>query len=374
MEENAIDFKKLDNEIRYTDNGELVIPYHDVLKGEKDFVLASLEIIIGHLNRPLVKDRMVKYECSDLINLLDKGEEYYHTVVKEVLELKKLDKKSIIRRANQIRKNYHKRKISQSEKLIVRTIATSLLSEYALKTEFNRMDYGAMKVLAEFCHQVVNQGIKGKNNIDYAKVYVGNNDKLEAWAIYYDKNKKSKLQNDIVIMWEATDELYHNFKINNNELLGLSEESVRQIASAKSIANNYVYDDNGIFSYNSIAIIYLGVIEQELRNLIGLHNKEYSKNKMMWSHICEYLKNNKIEVLNQHNNLYNKMKSLHQIRNKVAHGTAISKKEYEMVNDFAIKEGFIKSISIAKVLYKNSTAKYSKESDKKLMVKLFMQK
>ncbi len=95
---------------------------------------------------------------------------------------------------------------------------------------------------------------------------------------------------------------------------------------------------------------------------------------MMWSHICEYLKNNKIEVLNQHNNLYNKMKSLHQIRNKVAHGTAISKKEYEMVNDFAIKEGFIKSISIAKVLYKNSTAKYSKESDKKLMVKLFMQK
>lgn len=164
----------------YTFNGRFNVPTHDSCKSIKDYAIAIFEQMIGYIDDK--RDDTIIEDCNYLLNLVEKGEEYYYTELKEILKLKRLNSSSIEEFIKEKRTHINDCKLSNSEKIIIYHVATSNLSEYFMQTDSNKLDYGAMRVLAELGQQALSSNISKDNVITGATIYV-DKDELKSWKL-----------------------------------------------------------------------------------------------------------------------------------------------------------------------------------------------
>ncbi|PRR79738.1 YecA family protein [Clostridium vincentii] len=339
------EFKK--NPYYKVENGS-VIPIHEALKSSRNFTLAILEQMIGFLSSSEVRDDLVNVNCNDLIKLVDMGDEYfYNTIIKEILEVNGHKQFSIDNYIRNRRASDLKDSLTNSEKIILNHVAINIISEYRLKSDFKKLDYGAMKVLTEFAHQIILKGIDENINISGVTIYI-DKDELKSWEIHVEDSlfQTIDVKKNIYLEWEPLSVIDNFNSINKTELCGLTSESQKKLATALTIEKLYGNDDNSIFSFSSLVIEYFGVVEKELGNIIRLHEKSPKPKRRMWNDLCNYFESHNIPQLSEKLPIYDILRALHPIRNKAAHGEFITKEDFDKVKSLTYSNRLIEFISL----------------------------
>lgn len=319
----------------YLDDKSGIIPRHNFITGLKNYVLATLEQLMGHLSRTTVNDDMIKFLCSSLYTVAQRGNERYFEVIQEVYEVTNFED-NIDVLIQRIKKNYKENILTDPENLVLSEIASMNYNEYLMKSDFQRCDYSAMLTMSRLAYQIILQGLdKYIKSID---VFVDTNGLLSSWQYSYAEHKTTH----IWIEWNALDKVDHYYSIYYTNCGGLSGNSMWDLASADSVDEQFNNDDGRkIVSYNMPFKQYCGVIEQEINEIIQLSNiKDKPTQHLMWFDMKKYVKENNIEFI-EGTFTFNKMlQDLYWARNLSSHGEKITKEQYDKLKYYKERQLF----------------------------------
>lgn len=333
------------------------IPSHDSAKGIRELCLAQLEQVSIYLRREHKKDSVIEIICRDLVELADAPESKFIMVWKEMLEIKGFSDQQIVHRVPQLRESARNgAKLSSQERVLLKQLMESNLDEYLMLTDMETADYGAMLVLTELCYRIIKEGIPANKKIDSITVYVGSGNQLDSWNIEY----KSELlvlnmvpeesENYIIIEWIPLDEFEHEYEGVVHKLHGLSDGSLKALATALYQERKLESTPRDRVSYNGLASYFTGILEQEFRALIAQNEEGKNVKRLMWKEICDYIKVNEIPYISDAIiNVHEKMLEIYPIRNKIAHGDQISLDEYLLVKKISLDLQLLEFISWAKI-------------------------
>ena len=319
----------------YLDDKSSIIPRHNFVTGLKNYVLATLEQLMGHLNRPSVNDDMIKFLCSSLYTVAQRGNERYFEVIQEVYEVTNFENNidALIKR---IKKNYQDNILTDPENLVLSEIVSMNYNEYLMKGDFQRCDYSAMLTLSRLAYQIILQGLD--KYIESIDIFADTNGLLSSWQYGYAEQKTEH----IWIEWNALDKVDHYYSIYHTNCGGLSENSMWDLASADSVDEQFDNDDGRkTVSYNMPFKQYCGVIEQEINEIIQLSDiKNKPKLHLMWNEMKKYVKENDIQFI-EGTFTFNKMlQDLHWPRNLSSHGQKITKEQYDKLKYYKDRQLF----------------------------------
>lgn len=153
----------------------------------------------------------------------------------------------------------------------------------------------------------------------------------------------------VFINWVDLNDMNHFNQIHSTSLLGLSKASKSTLTTAMAIERKFMDDDNDMFSYNSLAISYFGIVESELGLIIRRLDHTTKHKQLMWNDITQYCRNNFIPILSEKLPLYEVLKELRPIRNRVAHGGFIEKEEFKKIKQLTYSNQLIEFISWLKI-------------------------
>lgn len=319
----------------YLDDKSGIIPRHNFIMGLKNYVLATLEQLMGHLSRPTVNNDMIKFLCSSLYTVAQRGNERYFEVIQDVCEITTLENNSddLIQ---MVKKNYQDNILTDPESLVLSEIVSMNYNEYLVKGDFQRCDYSAMLTLSRLAYQIILQGLdKYIKSID---IFVDTDGFLASWQYGYAEQKIEH----IWIEWNALDKVDHYYSIYHTNCGGLSENSMWDLASADSVDEQFD-EANGrkTVSYNMPFKQYCGVIEQEINEIIQLSDvKNKPTQHLMWFDMKEYVKNNNIRFI-EGTFTFNKMlQDLYWPRNLSSHGEKITKEQYDKLKYYKDRQLF----------------------------------
>lgn len=310
----------------YLDDKSCIIPRHNFITGLKNYVLATLEQLMGHLSRTTINDDMIKFLCSSLYTVAQRGNERYFEVIQEVCEVTNFED-NIDALIQRIKENFKDNILTDPENLVLSEIASMNHNEYLMKSEFQRCDYSAMLTLSRLAYQIILQGLdKYIKSID---VYVDTNGLLSSWQYGYAEQKTEH----IWIEWNALDKVDHYYSIYHTNCGGLSENSMCDLASADSVDEQFNEDnERKTVSYNMPFKQYCGVIEQEINEIIQLSDVKIKPAKhLMWYDMKEYVKNNNIRFIEGTFKFNNMLQELYWPRNLSSHGEKITKERYDQL-------------------------------------------
>lgn len=314
----SVDGEFLDNKFR-------IIPRHNYITGLKNYVLATLEQLIGNLSRLNINDDMIKFLCSSLYSVAQRGNDRYFEVIKEVHEVTGIEE-NIEDILTKVKNSYQDNILTDPEAIVLSEIASMNYNEYLLKSDYQRCDYSAMLTLARLAYQIILQGLD--RYIDYIKIYVDTDGLLSSWQFDYAEEKCD----NIYIEWEPIDKVDFYYSIYHTNCGGLSEDSMWDLASADFVDEQFKKDDDGrkTVSYNMPFKQYCGVIEQEINEIIQLSN---TKNKptehLMWYDMKEFVKENEIQFIEGLFSFNKMLQDLYWLRNLSSHGEKITKEQYD---------------------------------------------
>ncbi|KKB42098.1 SEC-C metal-binding domain-containing protein [Bacillus thermotolerans] len=326
---------------------------HDVAFGIKELALAQLEQINIYLSREHILDSHIKFNLQDILSLVDSQNmvERYLQVMKESMIAKgmpniPLELVNLRERANT------RPSLNNNEKKILRTVAQSNLNEYFMLSDFQTVDYGAMRVLNEFAYKTVKEGVSDDKNIFLIQLIVDTDDKLVDW-IFVDgiDDEDEKLDHeDVEFIWKPLDDLYDKYQQITHELHGLEEDSKIQLVTALHQEDLLPVEYRDRISYNGLTSHYTGILEQELGLLIAMNEGKRKDSTVMMKRINDYLKVKTLPYLSDNfSDLYERLEEIRTIRNQAAHGGRISYEQFLKVKQFMVSERALAFISWAKI-------------------------
>lgn len=341
---------------------------HDIAFGIKELALAQLEQNIMELSAKHIKDNTIIFNSQDLIKLAIAKDQlkHYLAVNQEVMEIQ--GGYNIIHELNNIRKRAETRpSLTNNECLILNTVARSCVDEYSLLSDTSTADYSAMKILNEFAYQTLKLGVPDDRTIWGATIVVdtdsSNKEKLINWELLYDEDGEEPFQEEIWIDWVALDELNDEYQKYSHSLHGLEEESKKDLATVMYQESSIPEKSRDRVSFIGMVTVYTGILERELRLIVGL-NEGNTYSELMMKKINDYFKINELPYLSENiENLYDKLEEIRKIRNKAAHGDKdVSYEDFCLVKKLLIDDQLLEFISWAKIYYEDSEGLYVKNS------------
>lgn len=312
-----------------------IIPRHNYITGLRNYVFATLEQLIGYLSRPSINDDMIKFLCSSLYTVAQRGPERYLEVIREVLGVSNMEERieDIIKKVNE---SFQDNVLTPPEALVLSEIATMNYNEYLIKSDYQRCDYGAMLTLSKLAYQIILQGLdKFIRSID---VFVDTDGVLASWQFDYSEEKTE----NIWIEWIPLDKIDHYYSIYHTTCGGLSDNSMWDLASADSVDEQFEDNDSRkTVSYNMPFKQYCGVIEQEINEIIQLSDIKNKPTKhLMWYEMKEFVRENKIQFIEGTFSFNKMLQDLYWPRNLSSHGEKITKEQYDKLKYYKNRQLF----------------------------------
>ncbi len=324
---------------------------HDLIGGIRELALGQLEQLNIYLNRTNKYDPHIQFISQDLLELAttDNMEEHFLKVVRESFEVRGISKGQILMELRNYRRiSQTEPSLSEAERKVIEMIAESNLGEYMLLGDMETADYGAMRAINKFGYEIMKEGIPEGRYVEKVDLYTDTGDKLVNWDIELVDEPIEYISVD----FHPLDELYHEYEKYAHSLHGLEEESKNSLATALLRESTFTQKTSDKISYIGQAMHYTGIFEQELRILIALNEKWEKPKKMMWADICTYLADHTLPYLSENiEDIADQLKSIHPIRNKIAHGEKITAAEFDMIKSLAIEKQAFQFISWAKISY-----------------------
>jgi hypothetical protein len=208
------------------------------------------------------------------------------------------------------------------------TVSASLL-DYT----YNTLDYGAFKIVASFCKQILLQGLSDDKKIGLVRLKIDTGDELVGWE-FVESNRSSS---EIIYEYVSMDVLDNEYKKMKMKFSGFSDTSLKTIATALT-QEDALKKSKDLISYTGLAMSYFGVLERELRNIVYKHNKNLTNKRMMWRELTQFFKDNNLPILSKFMpELGEKLVEFNGMRNKSAHGEFISFEEFNKLKTFVFK-------------------------------------
>ena len=308
----------------YLDNELGIIPRHNYITGLKNYVLATLEQLIGNLSRSNINDDMIKFLCASLYSVAQRGNERYFEVIREIHVVTGMEE-NIEDIITKVKENYQNNILTDPESIVLSEIASMNYYEYLEKSDYQRCDYGAMLTLSRLAYQIILQGLD--RYIDCIEMFVDTDGLLSSRQYDY-AEKKNK---NIWIEWVPLDKVDFYYSIYHTNCGGLSDNSMWDLASADSVAEQFEKDDGRkTVSYNMPFKQYCGVIEQEINEIIQLSDiKNKPTEHLMWYDMKKFVKENRVKFIEATFSFNKMLQDLYWPRNLSSHGEKITKEQYD---------------------------------------------
>lgn len=319
----------------YLDNNLLIVPRHNYITGVKNYVLATLEQLIGNLSRLNIDDNMVKFLCSSLYSIGQRGNDRYFEVIKEVYEVVGMEE-NIENVITKVKNTFQGNTLTAPEAIILSEIASMNYNEYLMKSDYQRCDYSAMLTLSRLAHQIILQGLH--RYVKHIEMFVDTDGLLSSWKFDYAEEKTDK----IYFEWVPLDKVDFYYSIYHTNCGGLSDNSMWDLASADSVIEQFEKDDGRkTVSYNMPFKQYCGVIEQEINEIIQLSNINNKPTEhLMWKDMKNFVKENNIQFVEGLFSFNKMLQDLYWPRNLSSHGEKITKEQYAKLADYKGRQLF----------------------------------
>ncbi|MEH7111521.1 SEC-C domain-containing protein [Neobacillus niacini] len=299
---------------------EMAMPHHPIPKGLRSFCIYRLEQIIRELENSNPNDRLLKAYYGELYWLFYKNMNLIENKINEIKSVSTIE----------VFMEFESEGLTDIEQQIVldRTVSSSLL-DYAYGT----LDFGAFKIVASFCKQILLQGLSDDRNVGLVQLKIDTGDELVGWEFVESKRKSSRIHYEFVSM-DALDNEYKKLKVS---LSGFSDASLKTIATALT-QEDALKKSKDLISYVGLVMNYFGVLEQELRNIVYKHNNKLTKKRMMWRDLAQYFKENTFPILTKFMPEVGKeLEDFNEMRNHSAHGEFITYEEFTKLKAFIFK-------------------------------------
>ncbi|WP_336769846.1 SEC-C domain-containing protein [Bacillus bombysepticus] len=311
---------------------EATIPDFPNPKGLRSFCIYRLKQILEELQQPLPNDQLLKAYYGELYWLFYKNIEKLPQMITSIRDLSSTD----------VFMEFENEGLSDSEQIFLlnNTVGGSLL-DFAYQTPGAEMDYGALKLVANFSYQVLSNNLFGNKHVSHTSLYIDTDDTLINWKITEVDYPVNLIEYEIVSM----DTLENEYKKLKYRLYGLSDGSLKTLATALAQEDSIV-KSTSLLSYTGLAMSYFGVLEQELRNIVYKNSSNLKSKRLMWKDLTNYFDEHQLPILHQFiPDISTSLKRLNSLRNKAAHGEFISYEEFEMLKNFAFRQRALEYIS-----------------------------
>ena len=312
--------------------------------GIREFALSELSEIIEDLKNDVISDSNIK----DSAGLL------YHLAmdpIKSFLEYLEFLRESVGSKAAKVQYDSMKKSssmLNRTERAVLKTQMMSILSEYFMVGGvYDKHDYGAIRVAFETARELIYEGLQEKK-ISSLILNVGYGDTLESIEVEYeDSDKKYILQEHIIIfpIWNSLDEFYRKHSIYKVEYSNFSEESINSLATAENMFNNLRERNEGseMISYKGIAMNFLGVLEEEVKNMV-CKKLRLNLTKLTFNDAINHLRKGQFGELSEPD-MIERLDKLRILRNKAAHpGNTITVEDIEYIENELISRQVLKFI------------------------------
>lgn len=285
-----------------------VVPTYNIFGGIKNYILGNLEQLIYNLSYSYPCDNLIKYKCHEILELLDNGNRKYLDVINQ--EAKKFNFKDEII-DNIIKENKNKilgDELNQMERILIRSVVNSSLMEYVVE---QTVDYGATRILLEFCYRAIRSGLVQNKYSIMPNLYVTKDDNLLEWS-FDNKNAENfedgfdEKQAHVFPFWSKVDRCNDELRV-IDKLYGLTEESLKSIYQCEQID----MDNNEKVMFDK----YYYMITKEYGVLYSLISGEKLMKKYNYEKLCEllathnFINSNHFKYMKELNDIFLKLNS-----------------------------------------------------------------
>lgn len=308
--------------------GDIATPNLPVPKGLRSYCLYRIEQILIELERDNPDNRILKAYYGDLYWLFYKNINRLEGKISGIMNVSN----------NEDFFEFENEGLTNNEQQIVleNTVSASLL-DFA----YNTLDYGAFKIVASFCKQILLQGLSDDIKISLVRLQIDTGDELIGWDLVECENTDSEIRYEYVSM-DVLDNEYKKMKL---MFSGFSDASQKTIATALT-QEDALRKSLNLISYTGLAMNYFGVFEQELRNIIYKHKKGSSDKHIMWRDLAKIITETSFPILTKFRpKLGQELVKFNRMRNKSAHGEFIHFEEFDQLKKFVFKDRIFEYMS-----------------------------
>ncbi|MGE7114191.1 SEC-C metal-binding domain-containing protein [Lysinibacillus sp. NPDC047702] len=293
-------------------------------RGLRSLVLYRMHQILQELKETVPNDSKIKAYLAEIYWIFYNGQRDYKESIQKIAKLSDTLQLMIVESEHLS---------DQAVEIIYEQTAGAILLDYAFKT----VDYGAFKVLIQFCIQFLQLSAHQIPVFNHVRLYVGTEDELEDFELLQTNSVFSNIYFEMI----ASDIVYNELQIAKLNYMGLSDDSLKAIATA--IASEKTLNTNPEYiSYTGMCMSYFGVIEDELRRMVYNKMPKLQNKKIMWAELTGILPQIKLPILEQMYPQYiDQMKKFNPLRNLAAHGKRISTEEFSNLKKFLFEENFL---------------------------------
>lgn len=322
----------------FTISSSQIIGKTNPFKGERAFVLCSLEQIIGLLSLDNKNDKMIIQHTKNLLHASHNIQEYRSFL--EVMAPTPL----VIKQAMALPQ------LTTSERKIIYELLSCNYNEYLMKSDNVSCCYSAMKAFSITAYCIIAKGFS--ENISNIDITVDIYDTVQCISL-----KINTIDSDsIIIDWHSTNKINDLYMLYKTQYCGLSNSSILDLVSADVIEEEYYLKDERFTIAPSILMKqYLSIIEREVNDIIQLSNFENTPTTHLnWYDMKNFVRKRGININYLPYKLHEALDSLYPLRNKSMHGEAdITKSDYEILCKYKNKELF-KGLSVKKLELTNT--------------------
>ena len=315
-----------------------VVGKTDPFKGEKSFVLCSLEQIIGLLSFPTKNDKMIIQHTKNILRASKDIKEYQnflkhmspsHHITKYAMSMPKL---------------------TISERFILSELLMSNYNEYLMKSDFVSCCYSAMNAFLITSYCIISKGIEEK--ISTIDITVDIYDTVQQISLEI----SDKDNDNIYVDWHSTNRINDLYMLYKTQYCGLTNASILDLVSADVIEEEYYLKDERFTIAPSILMKqYLSIIEREVNEIIVLAGFNPNPDQHLnWYDMKNRVRKRGIDIDYLPYKLHEALDDLYQFRNHAMHGeTDITKEDYAILCKYKNQELF-KGLSIKKLELTNT--------------------
>lgn len=317
----------------YMISNSRVIGKTDPFKGERAFILCSLEQLIGLLSFAQKDDKMIIQHTQNLIKATDSIEEY-QTFLKYMSPTL-----STTQRALSLPQ------LTTYERKLLRELMISNYNEYLMKNDFVRCCYSAMNAFLITAYCIISKGIQ--KDISKIDITVDIYDTVQNISL----TPNTKNHDFIYVDWHSTNRINDLYMLYKTQYCGLTNASILDLVSADVIEEEYYLKDERFTIAPSILMKqYLSIIEREVNEIIVLAGFNPNPDQHLnWYDMKNRVRKKGIDIDYLPYKLHEALDDLYQFRNHSMHGeTDITKEDYETLCKYKNQELF-KGLSIKKL-------------------------
>lgn len=306
-----------------------VVGKSDPFKGEKAFVLCSLEQLIGLLSFPTKNDKMIIQHTKNIIRASKNTQEYQnflklmspsHEITKYAMSMPKL---------------------TISERSILNELLMSNYNEYLMKSNFVKCCYSAMNAFLVTAYCIISKGIEER--ISTIDITVDIYDTVQQISL----ETSDKANNNIYVNWHSTNRINDLYMLYKTQYCGLTNASILDLVSADVIEEEYYLKDERFTIAPSILMKqYLSIIEREVNQIIVLAGFNPKPNQHLnWYDMKNRVRKKGIDVDYLPFKLYEALDDLYQFRNHSMHGESdITKEDYSILRKYKNEGLFLERV------------------------------